>query len=62
MVQAERDEQLVEHAVYEQADVAALVDHTGERGDGALHGRPNEAEAYARNKLHISALEELLLL
>ena len=50
MVQAERDEQLVKHAVQEQADVATLLDHTGERGDTALHGRPSIASGHTEKQ------------
>ena len=43
------NEQLVEHTVDKEADVAGLLNNAGNGGDGALDRRPNDAEARAHD-------------
>ena len=49
VVQTGGNEQLVEHAVDKQTDVARLLNDAGNGGDGALDRRPNDAEASAHD-------------
>lgn len=49
MVQTGGNEQLVEHAVDKQTDVARLLNDAGNGGDGTLNRRPNDAEASAHD-------------
>ena len=49
VVQTGGNEQLVEHAIDKEADVARLLDDAGNGGDGALDRRPNDAEACAHD-------------
>ena len=49
VVQAGGNEQLVEHAVDKQTDVARLINDAGHGGDGTLNRRPNDAEASAHD-------------
>ena len=49
VVQTGGNEQLVEHAVDKQTDVARLLNDAGNGGDGTLNRRPNDAEASAHD-------------
>ena len=49
VVQTGGNEQLVEHAVDKQTDVARLLNDAGNGGDGALDRRPDDAEACAHD-------------